>query len=79
MPIDKCKSSKNDADAIMEHSIRQAVNLFNRVGISLVHSPAEHSFTKLYVERYFVNINTGLSHTSPGKDKGVKMTPPANL
>lgn len=71
MPIDKCKSSKIDADAIIEHSKRQAVNLFNRECIVLFYSPAERSATKVNLERYFVSANTGLSHTSPGPDKGV--------
>lgn len=72
MHIDNCKTSKIDADAVIEHFKRQAVNLFNRAGITLVHSPAEHSATKVLVERYFVSANTALSRTSPDPDKSVE-------
>jgi len=70
MSIDNCKSSKID-DANIEPSMRQAVNLCKRIGISLFYSAAERSATGVYVERYFVLANTRLSHTSPGPDKGV--------
>lgn len=51
MLIDDCKTGKIDADAMIKNFKRQAVNLYNIVSISLVRSPAEHSATKVYVER----------------------------